>query len=54
MSDRLTIEIFGVLHGAAEGPLAIGALILIALAVTRRLWWPHRDRPRARALMTRD
>jgi len=25
MSDRLTIDIFGVLHGGAEGLLAIGA-----------------------------
>jgi hypothetical protein len=38
MTDRLSIEILGVLHGAAEGPLAIGVLAVIALAVTRRLW----------------
>ena len=44
MPDRLTIEILGLLHGAAEGPFAIGALVLIALAVTRRFWWPQRDR----------
>jgi hypothetical protein len=43
MPDRLTIEIFGLLHGVAEGPLAIGALVLIALAVTRRFWCPQRD-----------
>jgi hypothetical protein len=42
MSDRLTIEIFGVLHGAAEGPLAIGALVFIALVVSVRLWWRRR------------
>jgi hypothetical protein len=41
MSDRLTIEIFGWLQGAAEGPLAIGALVLITLAITKRLWWWH-------------
>jgi hypothetical protein len=27
------------LHGAADGKLAIGALALIAMAVTRKLWW---------------
>jgi hypothetical protein len=43
MSDRLTIEIFGVLHGVAEGPLAIGALVLLALVLTRRLWWRAGD-----------
>jgi hypothetical protein len=39
MTDRLSIEILGVLNGAAEGPIAIGVLALIALAATRRLWW---------------
>jgi hypothetical protein len=43
MADQLTIEIFGLLHGAAEGPLAISALVLIALAVTRPLWWRSDD-----------
>jgi hypothetical protein len=38
MADQLTIEIFGLLHGTAKGPLAIGALVLVALAVTRPLW----------------
>jgi hypothetical protein len=40
MSDHLTLEVFGWLHGAAEGPLAIGVLALITLAITKRLWWP--------------
>jgi hypothetical protein len=44
MSDRLTIEIFGVLYGVADGPLAIGALVLIALVLTTPLWWPRRGR----------
>lgn len=44
MSDQLTIEIFGALHGVAQGPLAIAALAFIALALTRPLWWPRRDR----------
>jgi hypothetical protein len=39
MSDRLTIEIFGWLQGGAEGPLAIGALVFVALTITNRLWW---------------
>jgi hypothetical protein len=39
MSDRLTIEILGWLQGAADGPLAIGALVLITLTITNRLWW---------------
>jgi hypothetical protein len=39
MTDRLSIEILGVLNGAAEGPLAIAILALIALAATKRLWW---------------
>jgi hypothetical protein len=48
MHDHLSIEIFGLLHGAAEGPLAIGALVLIALALIMGLWWPYRDRRKAR------
>ncbi len=43
MSDRLTIEIFGVLYGTADGPLAIGALVLIALILSLRLWWQQRN-----------
>jgi hypothetical protein len=39
MADHLAIDIFGVLHGAADGKLAIGVLALIALAATRGLWW---------------
>jgi hypothetical protein len=38
MTGHLSIEILGVLKGAADGPLAIGALALIALAATARLW----------------
>lgn len=41
LSEHLSIEIFGILHGAADGPYAIGALVLVALAATRRLWWRH-------------
>jgi hypothetical protein len=44
MPDQLTIDIFGILHGTAEGHLSIGALVFIALAVTKRLWWPRIDR----------
>jgi hypothetical protein len=39
MSDHLSIEILGLLRGAADGPFAIGTLALIALAATARLWW---------------
>ena len=39
MTDRLSIEILGLLHGAAEGPLAIVVLTIIVLAATKRLWW---------------
>jgi hypothetical protein len=39
LTDHLSIELFGMLHGAADGKLAIGTLALIALAVTRGLWW---------------
>jgi hypothetical protein len=44
MSGRLSIETLGVLHGTAEGTLAIGALVLIALVVAKRLWWPRCNR----------
>lgn len=33
MSDHLSIEVLGILRGAADGPLAIGTLALIALTV---------------------
>jgi hypothetical protein len=49
MSDRLTIEIFGLLHGTAEGPLAVGALVFLTLVLTRRLWC-RRDVTRLEAL----
>jgi uncharacterized membrane protein required for colicin V production len=38
--NRVTIRIFGLLIGTAEGPVAIAALVLIVLAVTKSLWWP--------------
>ena len=38
MSNHLAIELFG-LRGAADGPLAICVLAIIALAATRSLWW---------------
>ncbi|MGC2132546.1 MAG: hypothetical protein WA661_04735 [Xanthobacteraceae bacterium] len=38
MSDRLTIDILGLLHGTADGPFAIGALILIAIIATKLPW----------------
>jgi hypothetical protein len=34
---RLTIKIFGLLGAVAEGPIAIGALLLIVLLLTA--WW---------------
>jgi hypothetical protein len=39
MTEHLSIEILGVLRGAADGPMAISALALIALAATARLWF---------------
>ena len=36
--DRLAVRIFGLLSAAAEGPLAIGALVLIVLVLTVALW----------------
>jgi len=53
MPDRLTIEILGTLHGAAEGRFAIAILMVVALVVTRRLWWPQRDRRRDDVLTPR-
>jgi hypothetical protein len=45
LSDRLTIDIVGILHGSADGPLAIAALVFIVVLVTKRLLWPRRHRP---------
>jgi|GEM_PF-6477643 len=39
MADHLAIDIFGVLHGAADGKLAIGVLALVALTATKAIWW---------------
>jgi hypothetical protein len=39
MPEHLSIEIVGLLRGAADGPLAIATLALIALAATTPLWW---------------
>lgn len=38
MSGHLSIELFGLLRGVADGPLAIGTLAVITLAATARLW----------------
>lgn len=38
MTSHLSIDILGVLHGAADGPLAICTLGAIGLASTLRLW----------------
>ena len=39
MSNHLTIEIVGLLNGAAEGPLAIGALVLIIISLIGSVSW---------------
>ena len=39
MSGHLSLDLFGILNGSADGPLAIGALVLIALLASKRLWW---------------
>jgi uncharacterized integral membrane protein len=45
MTDHLSIEIPGLLHGVADGPLAIATLAaiaaaaLIAIAATTPRWW---------------
>jgi hypothetical protein len=39
MTGHLSIDIFGLLKGDAGGPLAIGALLVISLAASKRLWW---------------
>jgi hypothetical protein len=36
---RIELRIFGLLYGTAEGPVAIAALVLIVLAVTKPLWF---------------
>ena len=36
--DRLALRVFGLLGAVAEGPVAIGALVLIVLLLTHR-WW---------------
>jgi hypothetical protein len=36
--DRLAVRMFGLLAAVAEGPIAIGALVLIVLLVTHTLW----------------
>ena len=36
--DRLAVRIFGLLGAVAEGPIAIGALVLIVLLLTQALW----------------
>jgi hypothetical protein len=36
--DRLSVRIFGLLGAVAEGPLAIGALVLIVIFVTHAVW----------------
>jgi hypothetical protein len=36
--DRLAVRIFGLLGAVAEGPIAIGALVLIILLMTQALW----------------
>ena len=37
LDGHLSIEIYGVLRGAADGPLAVAALALVVLAITARL-----------------
>jgi hypothetical protein len=36
--DRLVVRIFGLLGAVAEGPIAIGALVVIVLLITQALW----------------
>lgn len=36
--DKLNVRIFGLLGAAAEGPVAIGALVII-VAVVAGAWW---------------
>jgi hypothetical protein len=37
--NRLAVRIFGLLGADAEGPGAIGALVLIVILLTVPLWW---------------
>jgi hypothetical protein len=37
--DRLVVRIFGLLAADAEGPKAVGALVLIVVLLTLPLWW---------------
>jgi hypothetical protein len=36
--DRLAVRIFGLLEAVAEGPIAIGALVLVVLVIAQALW----------------
>jgi hypothetical protein len=44
MSDQLSIDLFGILHGTAHGRLAIGALVFITLVVAKRGGGPDAHR----------
>jgi hypothetical protein len=35
----LALKIFGILVAVAEGPIAIGALVVIVLSILKVLWW---------------
>jgi hypothetical protein len=37
--DQLSVRIFGLLGAVADGPIAIGALVLIVLLLTLPVWW---------------
>jgi len=50
MSEHLSIDIFGVVHGTADGSLAISALAVIAIAALVIRWL----RPTQRADSARD
>lgn len=39
MSDHLTIEIPGWVHGAADGRFAITMLVVVIIVITMPLWW---------------
>jgi hypothetical protein len=36
---RLAVRIFGLLGAVAEGPIAIGALVLIVFLLILPVWW---------------
>ena len=38
--DRISLGLFGMLQGAAEGRFAISAFVLIVLCLTKSFWWP--------------